>query len=188
MTDLPLIFATVGTDVHPFDRMAEWVDGWIAHEGKGTARCFMQSGTSKPPAHAEHSPYLGYEEMESLVNEATVVVCHGGPGTIMLAASLGKMPIVMPRSAAMGEHIDDHQVAFCKRIAADGAILLAWTEEEFRSHVELVLSGEALPQRSMSDADPAAATARFEQLVNGLFAPRTDAISPIEIPARGRQA
>ena len=70
------------------------------------------------------------------MRDARVVVCHGGPGTIMLAATLGKMPIVMPRSSALGEHVDDHQVAFCKRIAADGAILLATTEDEFRAHIE----------------------------------------------------
>ena len=33
------------------------------------------------------------------------VVCHGGPGTIMLCVSLGKRPIVIPRMATRGEHV-----------------------------------------------------------------------------------
>ena len=78
MTDLPLIFATVGTDVHPFDRMADWIDAWLALDGGTRARCVMQTGTSKTPKRAEHSPYLGYADMESLVQDARVVVCHAG--------------------------------------------------------------------------------------------------------------
>ena len=122
------------------------------------------------------------------MRDARVVVCHGGPGTIMLAATLGKMPIVMPRSSALGEHVDDHQVAFCKRIAADGAILLATTEDEFRAHIEVVLKGDVMPPRTVSDADPAVTTARFEELVEGLFQPRKKAVDHVEALAPGREA
>lgn len=188
MTDLPLIFATVGTDVHPFDRMADWVDGWLEQNGGAAARCVMQTGTSKTPKRAEHSPYLGYAEMQSMVQDASVVVCHGGPGTIMLAASLGKIPIVMPRSSALGEHVDDHQVAFCNRIAADGAILLASTEEEFRAHIGVVLRGDVLPPRVVSEADPAATTARFEELVEGLFRSEPEITKHAEALTPGREA
>jgi UDP-N-acetylglucosamine transferase subunit ALG13 len=188
MTDLPLIFATVGTDVHPFDRMADWVDAWLQLDGEPRARCVMQTGTSKTPKRAEHSPYLGYADMESLVQDARVVVCHGGPGTIMLASSLGKIPIVMPRSSALGEHVDDHQVAFCKRIAADGAILLANNEDEFRAHIEVVLRGDVPPPRMVSNADPAVTTARFEELVDGLFQPHAEVAKHVEPLAPGRKA
>ena len=188
MTDLPLIFATVGTDVHPFDRMSDWIDGWLEHDGATRARCFMQTGTSKVPKLADHSPYLGYSEMEEHVRNARAVVCHGGPGTIMLAVSLGKVPIVMPRESAHGEHVDDHQVRFCTRIAGDGAILLARTEEEFRAHVDVVLNGEVMPPRPAADADPALAVAQFEKLVDGLFTPQPEVAKHAEVSTRERRA
>jgi UDP-N-acetylglucosamine transferase subunit ALG13 len=170
MTDeLPLIFATVGTDVHPFHRLTRWIDSWLEQGGGQRARCFMQTGTSEVPRLAAHHAYLGYAEMEAKVRAATAVVCHGGPGTIMLCLALGKRPIVVPRSAERGEHVDDHQRAFAKRVAADGVILLAETEDEFRSQMERVLAGLVAPAGEVNGHDAGAAAARFEELVNGLF-------------------
>ena len=57
--DLPLVFVSVGTDFHPFDRLCRWVDAWLADGGERVARCFVQTGTSTPPVHADHGQYLG---------------------------------------------------------------------------------------------------------------------------------
>jgi UDP-N-acetylglucosamine transferase subunit ALG13 len=169
---------SVGTDFHPFDRLCRWIDTWMADGGDEFARCFVQTGTSTPPAHAEHGQYLGHEQMEAMMREAAVVVCHGGPGTIMLAATMGKRPIVVPRRKAAGEHVDDHQHAFTRRIAADGAIILAESESEFRGFLSGVLQangGEPAPPRLTSPAD---AVRRFEELVGELFEPGVAAATP----------
>ena len=169
MSDLPLVFATVGTDVHPFHRMTRWIDTWLEQGGSEQATCFMQTGTSCHPRLALHNPYLGYFEMEDMVREAAAVVCHGGPGTIMLCVSLGKRPIVIPRIADRGEHVDNHQQAFSRRIASDGAILLAETENQFRTHVDGVLGGAVEPFQRVNGQDPSTTAARFEELVNDLL-------------------
>jgi UDP-N-acetylglucosamine transferase subunit ALG13 len=184
---MPLVFATVGTDVHPFHRMTRWIDGWLEDGGAGRARCFMQTGTSQPPRLAGHNAYLGYGEMEEKVRSAAAVVCHGGPGTIMLCVSLGKRPIVIPRTATRGEHVDDHQCAFSRRVAADGAILLAETEEEFRLHMDTVLNGAAALPRAVG-GDPTAAAVRFEQLVNDLVGHTASAKPDVQVVTRGRRA
>jgi UDP-N-acetylglucosamine transferase subunit ALG13 len=185
--DLPLVFATVGTDVHPFHRMPRWIDGWLDSGGAQRARFFVQTGTSEAPRLAEHRAYLGFAEMESAMREAAVVVCHGGPGTIMLAVSLGKRPIVIPRDAGRGEHVDNHQVAFSRRIAADGAALLAEQEEDFRRHLDAALAGEVEPLRRTADSDPQIAAARVEELVQGLFS-RRGRQSPADAVVGGRGA
>jgi UDP-N-acetylglucosamine transferase subunit ALG13 len=162
---------SVGTDFHPFDRLCRWVDAWLADGGDEVARCFVQTGTSTPPTRAEHGQYLGQEQMEAMMREAAAVVCHGGPGTIMLAATMGKRPIVVPRRKAAGEHVDDHQHAFTRRIAADGAIILAESEADFRGYLSGVLQangGEPPPPRRTTPAD---AVRRFEELVERLFEP-----------------
>jgi len=168
---------SVGTDFHPFDRLCNWVDAWLADGGADVARCFVQTGTSTPPVHADHGQYLGHEQMEAMMREAAVVVCHGGPGTIMLAATMGKRPIVVPRRKAAGEHVDDHQHAFTRRIAADGAIILAESESEFRGYLSGVLhtnGGEPLPPRLNRPED---AVRRFEELVERLFEPTEKAVA-----------
>jgi UDP-N-acetylglucosamine transferase subunit ALG13 len=173
---------SVGTDFHPFDRLCRWVDAWLADGGEELARCFVQTGTSTPPSRGEHGQYLGQEQMEAMMREAAVVVCHGGPGTIMLAATMGKRPIVVPRRKAAGEHVDDHQHAFTRRIARDGAIVLAESEADFRGHLRAALRAngvEPLPTRRSSPAD---AVRRFEELVQGLFEPEA-AAGPVPDPA-----
>jgi UDP-N-acetylglucosamine transferase subunit ALG13 len=169
------VFATVGTDYHPFDRLPRWMDAWLAGGGTGSARCFVQTGTSAVPHLAEHRQYLGHAEMEAMVREAAVVVCHGGPGTIMLASTLGKRPIVVPRRKRYGEHVDDHQCSFTERIAAEGAIVLAQSEEELCANLDAALGRTAEAQLPPTGAGPAPAVAMFEQLVDALVQQRNAA-------------
>jgi UDP-N-acetylglucosamine transferase subunit ALG13 len=51
-----------------------------------------------------------------------VVVTHAGVGSVMLALGRGKVPIVLPRLAAFGEAVDDHQATFGRRIAMAGLV------------------------------------------------------------------
>jgi UDP-N-acetylglucosamine transferase subunit ALG13 len=60
-----------------------------------------------------------------------VVVTQGGPGGIMDARRAGRLPVVVPRLAAMGEVVDDHQVAFTQHLAGLGHICRVTTREEF---------------------------------------------------------
>jgi UDP-N-acetylglucosamine transferase subunit ALG13 len=165
----PLLFVTVGTDHHPFDRLIDWIDGWLADGGADRVACFVQTGTSKAPGRAESSPYLGYTEIEAVVGRAITVVSHGGPGSIMLCAYLGKKPIVVPRVRRLGEHVDDHQVVFSKRLAAEGEIELAESEERLRGLLDRVIAEGPRTGSARSKERVAAAVERFEELVSGLF-------------------
>jgi UDP-N-acetylglucosamine transferase subunit ALG13 len=125
----PLVFGTVGTDHHRFDRFVGWMDEW-ARRTHRPARCFVQHGTSMAPRVARGRDYLPYPEMAALLRRATAVVCHGGPATIMAARAAGLRPIVVPRRPELDEHVDGHQVAFSERIAATGEVALASTPAE----------------------------------------------------------
>jgi UDP-N-acetylglucosamine transferase subunit ALG13 len=150
--------------------MSRWVDAWLEGGGSGVARCFVQTGTSAVPRLAEHRDYLGYEEMEAMVRESAAVVCHGGPGTIMLASNLGKRPIVVPRRKGLGEHVDNHQCAFAERIARDGAILLAESEVDLRMHLDGVLGlAGAAAELPVAGAGPGPAVEMFERLIDELL-------------------
>ena len=137
----PLVFVSVGTDHHRFDRLVTWLDSWLESGRRDQVRCVMQVGTSAKPRHAESVDYLDYTQMSELIRSAHAVVCHGGPGTIALATSVGGIrPIVVPRTRALGEHVDDHQVVFTRRIAAEGAIDLADTEGDLHEALDAALA------------------------------------------------
>jgi UDP-N-acetylglucosamine transferase subunit ALG13 len=168
----PLLLVTVGTDHHPFDRLVRWADTWLAGH-PGELRCLMQTGTSAPPSGpAQWQEYLEFDALQAAMGEAAAVVCHGGPGTILGARHLGAVPIVVPRQHGLGEHVDDHQVAFSRRLAAEGGeIHLARTEAELHRLLDRVTAEPAAFRAGPGDRATAAAVREFGRLVDGLVGP-----------------
>lgn len=161
----PLIFVTVGTDHHPFDRLVEWTESWLESRDHA-ADVFIQSGTSSAPKIARWSAYVGREEMKSLVREATGIVCHGGPGTIQDARSNGFIPVVVPREAHLGEHVDDHQVAFTGRVESQGEIKVARSEEAFgRLLDQMITEVDQFRTAGPYVSEQELAVARFERII-----------------------
>jgi UDP-N-acetylglucosamine transferase subunit ALG13 len=168
----PLVLVTVGTDHHPFDRLVRWVDGWLAREQAPPVRCRMQIGQAAPPrsAAADWEPYLAYETLRAAMVEAAAVVCHGGPGTILGVRQAGAVPIVVPRRHRLGEHVDDHQVAFARRLAAEGSILLVDGEAELHRHLDRAAADPAAFRAPFERRGTAEAVRAFGRLVGDLLA------------------
>jgi UDP-N-acetylglucosamine transferase subunit ALG13 len=156
-----MVFVTVGTDHHPFDRLIEWIDRWFEDGGLRRARGMVQTGTSRAPRHAGWQPYLTHDQLQEHMRQATCIVCHGGPTTIVDAIGHGKRPIVVPRLKAMGEHVDDHQVAFVRWIETQQDIEVATTEERLRTLLDLAVS---VPD-SLAATSPPAETSRAIGLI-----------------------
>jgi UDP-N-acetylglucosamine transferase subunit ALG13 len=176
----PLLLVTVGTDHHPFDRLVRWADGWLA-ANPGALRCLMQTGTSAPPGasgQAGWQAYLEFDALQAAMAGAAAVVCHGGPGTILGARHTGAVPIVVPRQHRLGEHVDDHQVAFSRRLAAEGGgIHLAETEAELHRLLDRVAAEPAAFRSGSAGQTPtgrdrATAVREFGRLVDGLVVDR----------------
>jgi len=72
---------------------------------------------------AQVTPYMGRQDLESALREAGMVVCHGGAGIISSALAAGRRPIVIPRRAALGEHVDDHQYQLTSKLAEHGLVV-----------------------------------------------------------------
>jgi len=170
---LPLLLVTVGTDHHPFDRLVRWADAWLAAH-PGTLRCLMQTGTSAAPTGvADWQAYLEFDALQAAMASAAAVVCHGGPGTILGARHMGAVPIVVPRQQRLGEHVDDHQVAFSRRLAAeDGGIHLAETKADLHRLVDRVAADPAAFRSGPEDRATGTAVREFGRLVDGLVGRR----------------
>ena len=106
----PLVFVTVGTDHHRFERLMDWADAWGASHPD--VRLVVQHGNARPVEHAESSPFLRPEQFKELLATANAVVCPGGPGGIMETRAAGLRPIVVPRRAHLEEHVDDHSTTY----------------------------------------------------------------------------
>ncbi len=105
-----MIFVTVGTHVDPFDRLVHAAEQ-LALTGEDVV---VQRGTSKVDAPScEVYDYLSPDEMQVLIQEADILICHGGPASFLGAPGV---PIVVPRRAMYREHVDNHQVRFVGHI------------------------------------------------------------------------
>ena len=119
-----MIFATVGTHEDPFDRLVGELDRLVGvKEVEGPAH--IQTGyATVVPAHCTHEKMMGFEAVQAAIATAKVVITHGGPASIMQALALGKVPIVVPRQARFGEHVDDHQCRFAARVSERVIVIL----------------------------------------------------------------
>lgn len=57
------------------------------------------------------------EEMAAAIRAADVVVAHAGTGIALMALENGKLPILVPRRAMHGEHVDDHQLTIALELS-----------------------------------------------------------------------
>lgn len=111
-----MIFVTVGTHEQPFDRLVSAIDELKA-KGVIDEDVIIQTGYSTyAPKHCTWSKLLPYSEMVKNVASARIVITHGGPSSFIMPLQVGKIPVVVPRQEKYGEHVNDHQVAFCREV------------------------------------------------------------------------
>jgi UDP-N-acetylglucosamine transferase subunit ALG13 len=115
-----VILVTVGTE-RPFDRLVTRIDQLCA---QGYLKdVYMQIGANgRPPKHARYARLLAYQEIETAMRQADLIVAHAGPGSIALARSLGKKPLVVPRRPDLAEVVDQHQILLARRLHSLGLV------------------------------------------------------------------
>lgn len=112
-----MIFVTVGTHEQPFNRLVKKIDEL---KGNGTIQddVFIQTGFSTyEPKNCQWSKLIPYNQMIKNVEDARIVITHGGPASFIMPLQIGKTPIVVPRQHQFNEHVNDHQVEFTRNVA-----------------------------------------------------------------------
>lgn len=112
-----MIFVTVGSQKFPFDRLIRKVDRMV-REGVIEDEVFIQTGTSQYIPACPHQAFCGQERFAELMASCTVLITHGGAGTMVDAVKLGKKVVAVPRLARYGEHVDDHQMELAAQFHA----------------------------------------------------------------------
>ena len=112
-----MIFVTVGTHEQPFDRLVKKIDD-LKRDGIITEDVIIQTGFSTyEPKYCKWSKLIPYSDMVKNVEDARIVVTHGGPASFIMPLQIGKIPIVVPRQYKFDEHVNDHQVEFVRNVA-----------------------------------------------------------------------
>ena len=95
----------------------------------------VQRGISKVECGDTNFTFAPEPVIERYVDEAELVISHDGIGSVMLAAASARPLIVMPRSADLGEAVDDHQRAFAEELAMMGIAAVVKNADELRGAV-----------------------------------------------------
>lgn len=164
-----IIFVTVGTDHHAFDRLLGWIERWAPTYG---GEVVVQYGSGRVPRHVEAVDYLSYAKMHEHFERALAVVCAGGPGTIMGARAHGRLPIVVPRVAALGEVVDDHQGAFARVVGAEGVAVVVEDEASLVARLEEAVEDPSRFRFDPSEVPTPAGVARMGDLMEELLRQR----------------
>lgn len=118
-----MIFVTLGTQDKPFDRLLQAVEREIK---KGTIKekVIVQAGLTKYKSDVmEIVELLDSKDFERYVNECSLLITHGGVGSIFTGLSRGKKVIAAARLSKYNEHGNDHQLQIIKKFVSEGYIL-----------------------------------------------------------------
>lgn len=120
-----MIFVTVGTHEQPFNRLIQKMDE-LKKDGTIQEEVIIQTGFSTyEPKYCQWSKLLPYQQMVKNVEDARIVITHGGPASFIMPLQIGKIPIVVPRQYKFNEHVNNHQLEFARNVARRmGTIIL----------------------------------------------------------------
>lgn len=102
------VLVSLGTEHFPFTRAVRRLESLL--DG---CEVTWQTGSTRVERDGQLlSQWLPADELRAACESADVVITHAGVGSALMALSAGKVPVLLPRRAELGEHVDNHQTDF----------------------------------------------------------------------------
>jgi UDP-N-acetylglucosamine transferase subunit ALG13 len=103
----------------------------------------------RPPGAFE---MISRDELGARIEACDVVVTHAGVGSALAALEAEHTPVLVPRSARRGEHVDDHQWLIADELSARGLAVTAAPEK--LAWEDLVRATSILVERAPTTSPP----------------------------------
>jgi UDP-N-acetylglucosamine transferase subunit ALG13 len=119
-----MIFITVGTHFHGFERLIQEMD-LIA--GKIDEEVIAQIGSTKyQPKNLKYFTYLTEEQISKYFTESRIIVTHAGAGTLLTILKYNKPVIIVPRLKKYNEIIDNHQLELAEVLKNRNNVIIVY--------------------------------------------------------------
>jgi beta-1,4-N-acetylglucosaminyltransferase len=144
-----LIFVTVGMHYQGFERLIRKMDeiAPVLNE-----EVVMQIGSTKyAPKNSQAFEFLDNAKMYEYYNKSSLIISHGGAGTILEALAAQKPLIVVPRLKRYGEVIDDQQDELASALSEKGLAAIVYDVEKLTSTISQMRKNEFLGYKSSKD-------------------------------------
>lgn len=129
------VLVTVGSERFPFRRAIDMVlDGVRGRD----LRIQWQTGHTQieDDLPGQVGQWWPGDELAAVAREADLVITHAGVGSILMVLRTGSCPVVIPRSARAGEHIDDHQEQLAKVLEDRGLVVVVRPGDDVAAAIE----------------------------------------------------
>ena len=132
-----MIFVTVGTHEQSFERLVKKVDE-LKRDKIIDEDVIIQKGyTDYEPRYCESYKLIGYNDMQKYLEDARIIITHGGPASFITPLTIGKIPIVIPRQKDFNEHVNNHQKDFVEQVVArDNSIIPCYNIDDLEKLIK----------------------------------------------------
>lgn len=118
-----MILVILGTQDKTFTRLLDAVQRQI-DLGNIKEKVIVQAGSTKYKSKdMEIFDLIKADDFKKLVKEASLIITHGGVGSIMDGLKNNKKIIAAPRLKKYNEHVNDHQIEIVDEYAKLGYII-----------------------------------------------------------------
>lgn len=118
-----MILVILGTQDKSFDRLLKEIDKQIKNN-KINEKVVVQAGSTKYKSeNMEIFDLIPMRKFNNLIEEADLIITHGGVGSILSSLRKNKKVIAIPRLSKYKEHTNDHQIQIVNKFEEDGYIL-----------------------------------------------------------------
>ena len=112
-----MILVLLGTQNNSFYRLLEEIDKNI-EDGTIKENVIVQSGFTRYKSNnMEIFDLIPLEKLDNLIDEANLIITHGGVGSIIDSLKREKKIIAVPRLKEHKEHVNNHQIEVIQEFA-----------------------------------------------------------------------
>jgi UDP-N-acetylglucosamine transferase subunit ALG13 len=127
------VFVSLGT-IRPY-RFDALVDAVRAKAGPGAEIVWQLGSTTRDDLPGRVFETLDSDGIDREIRSADVIVAHAGVGSALRALEHGRVPILVPRRAGRGEHVDDHQAQIAAALARRGLAMSVEADDLQETHL-----------------------------------------------------
>ena len=122
-----MILVLLGTQNNSFYRLLEEIEKNVEN-GNIQEEVVVQAGYTKfePQTRKQQIKIfstIAKTELDKLIEKSSLVISHGGVGSMVTANQKGKKVIAVPRRKKYHEHVNDHQVETIEIFAKRGYVM-----------------------------------------------------------------
>jgi len=129
-----MVLILLGTQNNSFHRLLEEVEKNVENENI-KEEVVIQAGYTKFEPKTKKQEIKVFStiprgELDKLIEKASIVISHGGVGSMVTSNQKGKKVIAVPRYKKYNEHVNDHQVETIEIFAKRGYVMPIKNVEE----------------------------------------------------------